>query len=108
MGMLLRPLVVPTASENGGIVCELRYISVNEDNTVVKDEAGKVLVAHREEFRIMPDRFGCGYVSQVGFEAAECPLPAFFLDQKGLRHFVVSAERGDLPMFGQQAGMKQG
>lgn len=61
-------------------------------------------VVHTEEFRIAHHRVGCAYVSAVRIAEAVVQPGSFWLDELGLRHFVVKAEVGAFNMTGGSSG----
>jgi hypothetical protein len=99
----LRPKITHAADALGAITVTIEWLTVDESSNVVKDEAGQPLVAYREVFKQLPTAAGKGYVSQVGCCEAQADLPPFFLDAKGLRHFVVTAEMDQMNLLGQEA-----
>ena len=57
-------------------------------------------VIAEEEFAIAASRSGSSYVSAVEVESAVKRKGTFWIDEAGLRHFIIVAEPGDMGVFG--------
>lgn len=96
----LRVKITPFQCDEDGLSIRLQWITTDESQNIIRDEAGHPIIAHVEEFRIAATKFGHGYVSEVGFESPGETFGAFFVDGDWARHFVVKADPGEIGMEG--------
>jgi hypothetical protein len=59
-----------------------------------------------EEFRVSKEIPVCGYVSRVAFTEAVVSPGTFWLDEKGLRHFLLQADPGHIDHIGMDAAIE--
>src|SRR5262249_28199969 len=99
-GPHLRAKIVPRLDEVGAIVVTVEWIRVDGASNFFRDSSGPPRVEFREGFRVLPRRFGTGYVSQVGCREADYRLPPFAVNTDGSREFVLSAATASVPLAG--------
>lgn len=84
---MLRARITPTVDAQGAACVKIEWVEIHE---------GMIHgVRHVEEFRVLPNRFGCSLISSV--EVSEATVNegrSLWVDENGKRHFRMKAEGG--------------
>ena len=84
--------------------------------TILGEELLKIEWIHESEGRIdeiiwtetIKVKAGCSAVSQVVCSGHFEPKPGYFMDENGLRHFVMACDPGELGVLGHHAKLSLG
>lgn len=69
---------------------------------VVNEEIKSVIGNEEFAMSVKKCEAGCAYVSRVSFREGEEGPGTFWIDENGLRHFLVSAEKGNFDFSGSE------
>jgi len=95
----LRPKITPIIEDGGSVLLIIEWITTDRSNTIVKNEAGEVHIAHREKYRFPSSKLGCSVVPEVGLPAgvyAQADLLAMHIDPQGLRHMMARLDPAEV------------
>ncbi len=93
----ITPQFLGTVIECGadGINLLLEWVEVDDKEQIVG-------VVGTEEFTVMTKRDGCSYVTRGAFSEGRMLPGTFWVDEAGHRHFVMSAEAGQVGTLGME------